>query len=844
MWKAEILSAFFFGVIIGLSFLSHYFLHRLDTDVHYISQEENHPGSFIAERAYQNLKILNDFGPKVVGSEANEIIASNYILNHLNEIKNNATNPNDIQIDQQIASGVNFVSMIYINLQNIVVRLQGETNHAVMLNCHFDSVPGSPGASDNIVNCATMIELLRVLSKNSRRQRHTIIFLFNGSEEQDLQAAHAFITQNQWRNEVRAYINLESTGSDGREILFRTGPKHDWLVRMYRESVPRPFGHSVAEELMASGVIPMMTDFEIFRDYGEIPGLDFAYIKDGWRWHTRYDSIDYLSKESIQRTGNNVLALLKKVANSDELQNPPEGTYAIYYDFLGLFFVSYTASAGAVFNYIIAVLAFVIPFIIQTKFKLKNLGFVTFETLMSFVTIVIATVLAALTCWGMANLMNVLDNTMSWYNTTFLSIGIYCSLALLIQILTYHLFQLLTNCCLKTKKYKEASKRHRVKISLNGVNLFWSVITITLTAMGFRFGYITMILLFISLCTFLLIYALSWCLSKTTSQSWVVVHLFGHSFAYLFMCYMMFQVQELFIPIAGRIFYSNPDVLVALISVFWMTITMSYFVPLTLLIKYRIVIYSVLGGCFVVCIILAFTTVGFPYSDDQTNPRLQRFRTIHLKRSEYNTNNNLIYSANNVLLYPWDRNGLRTLKNTFSSDELVFLSNDERCSDLYMCGFPHYRFDDRFLTLATHNTPPNIAPTNFTLISRSTSNGITRIEFGLQLKTLTMISITPMDGLTFRNSSIAVRSNYENGRHHFIAWFTFGINRFETLKISVDFEGTPTSNIWAKIGVVTIDSTFDQGPQEIGYKNIMERFHDYTFSYVQQADSTFYQIGS
>ena len=108
-----------------------------------------------------------------------------------------------------------------------------------------------------------MMEIYRVLSQSPIKQRHTIIFLFNGSEETGLQAAHAFITQQQWRESVRAYINLESTGSGGKEILFRTGPKHDWLVKMYRESVPRPFGQVASEELFESGAIPSATDFQV-----------------------------------------------------------------------------------------------------------------------------------------------------------------------------------------------------------------------------------------------------------------------------------------------------------------------------------------------------------------------------------------------------------------------------------------------------------------------------------------------------------------------------------------------------------------------------------------------------
>jgi len=135
---------------------------------------------------------------------------------------------------------------------------------------------------------------------------------------------------------------------------------------------------------------------------------------------------------------------------------------------------------------------------------------------MSLVTIIVSILLAALACWGMASLMNSLDNTMSWYNTTFLSIGIYCSLALIVQIATYHVVQLISTYCLRTKKYREASKRHRVKMNLNGVTLFWSILTITLTAMGMRIGYIFMILLFVSLCTYLLTYLMCRVLSKTS----------------------------------------------------------------------------------------------------------------------------------------------------------------------------------------------------------------------------------------------------------------------------------------------------------------------------------------
>lgn len=120
----------------------------------------------------------------MVGSDVNEIEAVGEMLEMLNDIRNSSAVPSDITIDLQLVSGENFGDAAYKNIQNIVVRLQGETDHALMMNCHFDSVPGSPGASDDIVMCCVMMEILRVLSRGRERQKHSIVLLFNGSEEE------------------------------------------------------------------------------------------------------------------------------------------------------------------------------------------------------------------------------------------------------------------------------------------------------------------------------------------------------------------------------------------------------------------------------------------------------------------------------------------------------------------------------------------------------------------------------------------------------------------------------------------------------------------------------------
>lgn len=51
-------------------------------------------------------------------------------------------------------------------------------------------------------------------------------------------------------------------------------------------------------------------------------GYDMAYIFNGYVYHTEYDRVTIISKQSLQNTGDNVLALAKGVANAPEMDNP------------------------------------------------------------------------------------------------------------------------------------------------------------------------------------------------------------------------------------------------------------------------------------------------------------------------------------------------------------------------------------------------------------------------------------------------------------------------------------------------------------------------------------------
>lgn len=470
---------------------------------------------FIGTEAWRDLKELNDIGPKVSGTHANEVIAANMVKSKIEKIINKANKLQNVEFDHQIVSGSYYLGFkpkgsatIYRSVQNLVARIYGksnETRNAILLNCHFDSVMGSYGANDDLANCAIMLEILSILSKSDSRLQHDVIFLFNGAEEIGLRASHGFITKHKWARDVKVVINLEAAGSGGKEILFQTGPGNSWLLNHY-QAVKRPFAQVSSEEIFQSGLIPSDTDFRIFRDYGNVVGLDFAHVAKGYRYHTKYDHFRFLSKAFIQRTGENVLALTISLANGNELSNfdaiSSKDDFAVYFDYLGIIFVHYTKEIGAIINFIIAVLSIALPFLSLNKATASiHSKHIMKETILGLISTAVGAGLSILVCYLLGYFLDKAGHSMTWYRNTFLALGIYGSTTLLSLILTNDIIDTTL-----ASKNSPISLGLKVQARLNGVSFFWAILTLGITTLGFRSGYLFMVVLFINLMVNIFIY--------------------------------------------------------------------------------------------------------------------------------------------------------------------------------------------------------------------------------------------------------------------------------------------------------------------------------------------------
>lgn len=261
-------------VIFLLILLSYY---TLPTAIS-IATESSYPNRFIGERAKVLSQELADLGPKVVGSNTNEFGAVTFLTNEIEKIIDAANPIHLIEVDVQKSSGsfeIGTLTTYYQGIQNVVVKISPRSStsaHSLLINTHFDSVPGSPGAGDAGILVVVMLEILRVLSQLPSTLQHSVVFLFNSAEEFELNGAHQFITQHAWASNVRALINMDSCGTGGREVLFQS-TAYPWLMNYYKKSVPYPTASVLGDELFKSGTIPSDTDFRIFRDFGNLTGL-------------------------------------------------------------------------------------------------------------------------------------------------------------------------------------------------------------------------------------------------------------------------------------------------------------------------------------------------------------------------------------------------------------------------------------------------------------------------------------------------------------------------------------------------------------------------------------------
>jgi hypothetical protein len=79
----------------------------------------------------------------------------------------------------------------------------------VLFSAHFDSVSTAPGATDDGMGVATLLQLIEYFAEN--RAKRTAIFNINNGEEDSLNGAHAWVWLPSLKILIGTILQLPST---------------------------------------------------------------------------------------------------------------------------------------------------------------------------------------------------------------------------------------------------------------------------------------------------------------------------------------------------------------------------------------------------------------------------------------------------------------------------------------------------------------------------------------------------------------------------------------------------------------------------------------------------------
>lgn len=145
----------------------------------------------------------------------------------------------------------------------------------VILGAHYDSEPGSPGASDNATGVAMMYQVALQLNKLDSRRRNFIVVFFD-QEEDDLVGSKAFVRK--WMKEegrlhsahTADMVGWDADGDGAIELEYPSTK----LRALYQ-----PIGDQLGIQLHETKVTS--TDHEAFREQGyEAVGITEEYVND------------------------------------------------------------------------------------------------------------------------------------------------------------------------------------------------------------------------------------------------------------------------------------------------------------------------------------------------------------------------------------------------------------------------------------------------------------------------------------------------------------------------------------------------------------------------------------
>lgn len=276
------------------------------------------PADF-SKQAFRHVRALVDFGPRYYG-QPGWSKQLDYIENTLKQA--GIVTKRDTWTDRKEL----------ITFSNITATIPGQRKERIVLGCHHDTkcTTGHPdqnhnfhfvGANDGASAVALLLSLAPILKSQENQATIELVF-FDGEESLDWnwnEAARALFGSKRYVKKHRDALLLGNESRiEAMVLLDMVGSKNLHIQEeLYSTELMRRICWSAAiatgnEQHFYRRAEAAADDHKPFLDVG-IPSIDLIDLNGNPTWHTKDDTIENMSPESIQKVANVVLTMLPAI---------------------------------------------------------------------------------------------------------------------------------------------------------------------------------------------------------------------------------------------------------------------------------------------------------------------------------------------------------------------------------------------------------------------------------------------------------------------------------------------------------------------------------------------------
>jgi len=305
-------------------------------------------GEFDTDRALSRLqRILGDQTPHPVDSAADDAVRDRLIA----ELNALGLQPR-IQEAEDCSGFPKSRVVSCSRVRNVIATIPGSSaGKHVLLSAHYDSTPTGPGAGDDGIGVATLLEVGAVL-KASPPPR-PVSLLFNEGEEYGLNGAAAFVRVDPEARNVNSLINIDGRGVAGPALMHETSDPNGSAMAAYARAARTPYANSISTDF--AKLIPNSTDVVFYKPTGWTL-LNYAWLGNETRYHSPGDRIDALNAATVGHVGSEVLAATQTLASSPDPARAGSGR-VVFTDVAGWLFLKLPLTVAALLLGVLVVAA-------------------------------------------------------------------------------------------------------------------------------------------------------------------------------------------------------------------------------------------------------------------------------------------------------------------------------------------------------------------------------------------------------------------------------------------------------------------------------------------------------